>query len=161
MKNSRCFLFTSTECNRYTGIWTTGQRWLFLSTQAGYFWSRFQSSNSRALLTKFSQNIRKYWKHLIRKTTQEDNLVDAFHRLCMKADAVVRSFRHVNNYTLHTMLSINYWHWFSRNINGYRFTSPNRFDVGIKYSFVFTICTFENVNKIVKNFKIFLNIKLY
>ena len=49
---------------------------------------------SEEALENNNKNIRRYREQLSRKTSQEDNLVDVFHRLWVKSDPVVRSFRH-------------------------------------------------------------------
>ena len=46
-----------------------------------------------------NKNIRRYREQLSRKTTQEDNLTDVFHRLWLKSDPVVRAFRYTDNCT--------------------------------------------------------------
>lgn len=51
---------------------------------------------SEEALEHNNKNIRKYREQLSRKTTQEDNLTDVFHRLWLKSDPVIRKFRHVD-----------------------------------------------------------------
>ena len=51
---------------------------------------------SEEALENNNKNIRKYREQLSRKTTQEDNLSDVFHRLWLKSDPVLRKFRPVD-----------------------------------------------------------------